>query len=64
MLPTEGHAAKFIGHLGAELDVEAGGAAARLAAMNALAREHLKSLDRVTRIVRFGVPVAASATLG
>src|ERR1700688_3854115 len=57
MLPTEGRAAKFIGHVGAELDTEAGRQAAHLAALNALAvaREHLGSLDKVTRIVRLGV---------
>jgi hypothetical protein len=33
MLPTEGHGAKFIGRVGAELDVEAGPKAARLAAL-------------------------------
>ena len=37
MLPTEGHAAKFIGRVGAELDVEAGRKAAHLAALNVLA---------------------------
>jgi enamine deaminase RidA (YjgF/YER057c/UK114 family) len=60
MLPTEGRAAKFIGRLGAELDVDAGSQAARLAALNALAvaRQHLGSLDKVTRIVRLGVSVA------
>jgi len=63
MLPTEGHEAKFIGRVGAELDVEAGRRAAQLAALNALAvaRQHLGSLDKVTRIVRLGVAVA---TLG
>ena len=62
MLPTEGREAKFIGRLGAELDVEAGRNAARLATLNALAvaREHLGSLDKVTRIVRLGVSVATS----
>jgi len=62
MLPTEGHGAKVIGRLGAELDVEAGRQAARLAALNVLAvtRQHLGSLDRVTRIVRLGVSVATS----
>jgi enamine deaminase RidA (YjgF/YER057c/UK114 family) len=60
MLPTEGREAKITGRLGAELDVEAGRMAARLAALNALAvaRQHLGSLDRVTRIVRLGVLVA------
>src|SRR5207248_5177258 len=37
MLPTEGHEARFIGRVGAELDVEAGRKAARLAALNVLA---------------------------
>jgi enamine deaminase RidA (YjgF/YER057c/UK114 family) len=62
MLPTEGHGAKFIGRVGAELDVEAGRRAAQLAALNALAvaRQHLGSLDKVTRIVRLGVSVATS----
>jgi enamine deaminase RidA (YjgF/YER057c/UK114 family) len=62
MLPTEGRAAKFVGRVGAELDVEMGRKAARLAALNvlAVAREHLGSLDKVTRIVRLGVSVATS----
>jgi enamine deaminase RidA (YjgF/YER057c/UK114 family) len=62
MLPTEGRVAKFIGRVGADLDVETGRKAARLAALNALAvaREHLGSLDKVTRIVRLGVSVATS----
>src|SRR5881275_1618243 len=62
MLPTEGHAAKMIGRVGAELDVEAGRQAAYLAALNglAVAREHLGSLDKVTRIVRLGVSVATA----
>jgi enamine deaminase RidA (YjgF/YER057c/UK114 family) len=62
MLPTEGRGAKFIGRVGAELDVAAGRKAAELAALNALAvaREHLGSLDLVTRIVRLGVSVATS----
>jgi enamine deaminase RidA (YjgF/YER057c/UK114 family) len=62
MLPTEGRVAKFIGRVGAELDVESGRKAAHLAALNVLAvtREHLGSLDKVTRIVRLGVSVATS----
>ena len=60
MLPTEGRQGKFIGRVGAELDVEDGRKAAQLAALNALAvaREYLGSLDKVTRIVRLGVSVA------
>src|SRR5579872_5611843 len=62
MLPTEGRDAKFVGRVGAEVNVEAGRKAAYLAALNALAvaRKHLGSLE-VTRIVRLGVSVA---TLG
>ncbi|HEY4741061.1 MAG TPA: RidA family protein [Candidatus Acidoferrales bacterium] len=62
MLPTEGRGARFIGRVGAELDVDAGREAARLAALNvlAVARKHLGSLDKVTRIVRLGVSVATS----
>jgi len=62
MLPTVGREAKFIGRVGAELDLEAGQKAARLATLNALAvaRQHLGSLDKVTRVVRLGVAVATS----
>jgi enamine deaminase RidA (YjgF/YER057c/UK114 family) len=62
MLPTEGREAKFVGRVGAELDVEAGRAASRLAALNglAVAKQHLGSLDKVQRIVRLGVAVATS----
>ena len=60
--PQKGRGAKFIGRVGAELDVEAGRNAAHLAALNvlAVARKHLGSLDKVTRIVRLGVSVATS----
>src|SRR4026208_823407 len=62
MLPTEGREAKFIGRVGAELDVETGRRAAYLAALNvlAVARQHLGSLDKVVQIVRLGVSVATS----
>ena len=62
MFLTEGREAKFIGRVGVELDVEAGRQAARLAALNvlAVARQHLGSLDKVTRIVRLGVLVTTS----
>ena len=62
MLPKEGRVAKFVGRVGAELDVEAGRKAAHLATLNvlAVARKHLGSLDKVTRIVRLGVSVATS----
>jgi enamine deaminase RidA (YjgF/YER057c/UK114 family) len=62
MLPTERRGARFVGRVGAELDVEAGRKAACLAALNVLAvvRKHLGSLDKVTRVVRLGVSVATS----
>jgi enamine deaminase RidA (YjgF/YER057c/UK114 family) len=62
MLPTEGRQAAFIGRIGAELDMEAGRKAARLAAINvlAVARHHLGSLDKVTQVVRLGVSIATS----
>ena len=65
MLPTEEREAKFIGRLGAELDVEACHEAARLAALNglAVARQHQGSLDKVKRIIRLGVAVATSGNV-
>ena len=62
MPPPESHDVKFIGRVGAELDVEAGRKAAYLAAPDvlAVAREHLGSLNKVTRIVQLGVSVATS----
>jgi enamine deaminase RidA (YjgF/YER057c/UK114 family) len=60
MLPTDGHAPKIVGHLGKELDVDAGRDAARIATLNALAvaRENLGSLDRISHVVRLGVSIA------
>jgi enamine deaminase RidA (YjgF/YER057c/UK114 family) len=62
MLPTDGREAKFIGRVGAELDTESAYRAARVAALNALAvaRQHLGSLDKVTRVVRLGVLVVTA----
>jgi len=62
MLPTEGHATKFIGHVGSECDVETGRRAARLAALNgfAVAREYVGSLDKVTRVVPLGMSLATT----
>lgn len=64
-LPTEGRTAKFVGRVGAELDIAAGHEAARLAAMNAvaIARRHFGSQDRVKRIVRLGVSVATEGNV-
>jgi hypothetical protein len=46
MLPTEGRAAKYVGRIGAELDVEAGRKAARLAALNLLAVTRIFGITR------------------
>ena len=48
MLPTEGREAKFVGRVGAELDVEAGRKAARLAALNVPRRRAASTWDRST----------------
>jgi enamine deaminase RidA (YjgF/YER057c/UK114 family) len=63
MLATSGHAATVVGIMGKDLDVKAGRGAAYTAALNALAltRKQLGSLDRVSRVVRLGVYVAAMA---
>src|SRR4051812_4637232 len=62
MLATSGHAATAVGVVGKDLDVSAGRAAAYTAGLNALAlaKKHLGSLDRVSRVVRLGVYVAAT----
>ena len=62
MLPVVDHKPKYVGRLGAELDVEMGRDAARTATLGALAaaRKHLGSLDRVTRVVRLAVFMATS----
>ena len=62
MLATSGHAATAVGVVGKDLDVKAGRDAAYTAALNALAlpRKQLGSLDRVSRVVRLGVYVAAT----
>jgi enamine deaminase RidA (YjgF/YER057c/UK114 family) len=61
-LPVEGGIPKFLGRIGGELSVEDGRRATRLAALNALAivKEHLGSLDRVTRMVRLGVSLVTA----
>jgi enamine deaminase RidA (YjgF/YER057c/UK114 family) len=62
MLPVIDQKPQFVGRLGNELDVETGRKAAYTAALNVLAaaKEHLGSLDRVSRIVRLGVFIATS----
>jgi enamine deaminase RidA (YjgF/YER057c/UK114 family) len=62
MLPVKDGKLQYVGRLGKELDAEAGRDALRTATLNALsaAKEHLGSLDRVTKIVRVGVYLATS----
>jgi enamine deaminase RidA (YjgF/YER057c/UK114 family) len=62
-LPVESKKPKFLGVIGKDLTLEEGRQAARLACLNALAaaREHLGSLDRVTKVVRLGVSLVTSA---
>jgi enamine deaminase RidA (YjgF/YER057c/UK114 family) len=62
MLPIIAGVPKFIGRVGAELDMEQGRAAARAACLNALAavKAQLGSLDRVVRVVRLAVAIATT----
>jgi enamine deaminase RidA (YjgF/YER057c/UK114 family) len=59
-LPVKNSQPQYIGRLGKDLDVDAGRDALRTATLNALAvaRQHLRSLDRVTRVLRVGVYLA------
>ena len=61
-LPVEAGVPKFLGCIGAELNIEEARSATRLAALNALAltKERLGSLDRVTRVVRLGVSLVTT----
>jgi enamine deaminase RidA (YjgF/YER057c/UK114 family) len=63
MLATSGHAPTVVGVVGKDLDVRAGREAGYTAALNllALTRKQLGSLDRVSRVVRLGVYIAATA---
>ena len=62
-LPVEQGVPKFLGRIGGDLSVEDGRRATRLAALNALAlaKQHLGSLDKVTRVVRLGVSLVTTA---
>src|SRR5215510_5631301 len=62
MLPTLGHEPKFLGRVGEELNDEQGRGAAYSAALNvlAVARQHLGSLDKISRVVRLGVYIATA----
>lgn len=62
MLATVGHAPILVGIVGKHLAVEGGRQAAHAAALNALSltKKQLGSLNRVSRVVRLGVWVAAT----
>ena len=61
-LPIKDGKLQYVGRLGKELDADAGRDALRIATLNALsaAKEHLGSLDRISRVVRVGVYLATS----
>ena len=63
MLPVVDHKPKHLAPLAKEPNTEAARHAAYTTALNILAaaKEHLGSLDRVTRVVRLGVFIATSA---
>ena len=62
MLPIKDGKLQYLGHIGKELDGDAGWDALRTATLNALsaAKAHLGSLDRVSKVVRVGVYLATS----
>ena len=62
MLATSGHTVTVAGVVGRDLDVKAGREAAYTAALNVLAltKQQLGPLDQVSRVVRFGVYIAAT----
>lgn len=61
MLPVVDGKAKYVGRIGVDLDLEDGRDAAYIAFLNGLAviREHLGSLDKVSRIIRISVQIVA-----
>ena len=60
VLPVKDGKPQYIGRLGKELDVDAGRDALQTATLNALsaAKQHLGSLDRISKVVRVGVYLA------
>jgi hypothetical protein len=60
--PLQDGKPQYVGRLGKELDADAGRDALRTATLNALsaAKEHLGSLDRVSKVIRVGVYLATS----
>ncbi|MBV8634574.1 MAG: RidA family protein [Burkholderiaceae bacterium] len=62
MIPIAEGKPIMTGRVGDDLDMEQGRAAARAACLNglAVARQHLGSLDRITRVVRVGAAIVTS----
>jgi enamine deaminase RidA (YjgF/YER057c/UK114 family) len=62
MLPIKDGKPQYVGHLGKELDADAGRDALRAATLNALsaAKAHMGLLNRVTRVVSVKVYLATS----
>jgi enamine deaminase RidA (YjgF/YER057c/UK114 family) len=62
MLPVVNRRPRYVGRLGAEVDVESGRDALFTASLNALStmRAHLGTLDKVARVVRLGIYLASS----
>jgi enamine deaminase RidA (YjgF/YER057c/UK114 family) len=62
-LPIDGGVPRYIGRIGADLSLDDGRQAARLATLNALAlaKEHLGSLKHVQPVVRLGVSLVTTA---
>ena len=62
MLATSGQTVTVSGIVGKDVDVNTGRQAARTAATNglAVAKKHLGSLNRISRVVRLGVYLAAA----
>jgi enamine deaminase RidA (YjgF/YER057c/UK114 family) len=61
-LPIEDGTSRFYGRIGDNLNIDDGRNAARLAVLNALAlaKAHLKSLNRVKRVIRLGVSLVTA----
>ena len=61
-LPIDSGVPRYIGRIGADLSLEEGRRAARLATLNALAlaKEHLGSLNQVKQVVRLGVSLVTA----
>jgi enamine deaminase RidA (YjgF/YER057c/UK114 family) len=61
-LPIADGVSRFYGRIGDNLNIDDGRHAARLAALNALAlaKAHLRSLNRVKRVIRLGVSLVTT----